>query len=138
MNLFMRENHSTVQCRGNYIRHVCVRYVMLFNKFLPSLASYSKAHPIQDLPREKLALLHNTSRPIVSRYLLYLAVLTVSLWLEATWLNVEVLLMWAHRTGTSYLTPFTDLIPISSDQLCKHLRTSLFVIGDADPGSECL
>jgi len=31
-----------------------------------------------------------------------------------------------------------DLLPISSDQFCKHLKTSLFGSQDTDPGRERL
>ena len=31
-----------------------------------------------------------------------------------------------------------DLLPISSDQFCKHLKTSLFVSKDTDPSQERL
>jgi len=90
-----------------------------------------------------LALLYNTSRLSVSQ--LYLVVSPFGLWLGATWLfprherlwlSLEVLLLWAHWTGTSYLR---DLFPISSDQFpCRHLKTSLYVSEDTDLGQERL
>jgi len=45
---------------------------------------------------------------------------------------------WAHPAGTSYLSPFETFLPLSSDQFRKHLKTSLFVSEDNDPGRERL
>jgi len=53
-------------------------------------------------------------------------------------LSLEVMLLWAHRIGISYLSPLRDLLPISSDQFCKHLKTSLFVSENTDSGRERL
>ena len=64
-----------------------------------------------------LALFHNTSRPTLSQYLLYLVVLPFALRLGTTWLslgheglclNLEVFLLWAHPTRTSYLSPLEN------------------------------
>src|SRR6218665_3344454 len=61
-----------------------------------------------------LALLHNNFRPTVSQFLLYLVVPPFGLRPGATWLslgherlslNLKVLLLWAHPTGTTYLSP---------------------------------
>ena len=48
--------------------------------------------------------------------------------------SIEVLLSWAHPTGTSYLTDLTDLYPISSDQFRKLLKTALYFSEDTGPG----
>lgn len=42
------------------------------------------------------------------------------------WLNLEVLLPWAHPTGTKYFSHLRNLFPISFDRLSRHLKTSLF------------
>ena len=42
------------------------------------------------------------------------------------WLNLEVLLLWAHPTGTRYLSYLETFSPIPSDQFRKHMKTSLF------------
>jgi len=51
----------------------------------------------------------------------------LSLGHERLRLNLEVLLLWAHPAGTSYLSPLIDTfspIILSSDQFCKHVKTS--------------
>ena len=78
-----------------------------------------------------LVLLHNTLRPTLSQFLLYLVVPPFGLrlgvtWLslghEHLWLNLEAFLLWAHPTGTSYLShigAFFQYLLISSESTWK-------------------
>ena len=66
-----------------------------------------------------LDVFHNTSRLTVSQFLLYLVFPPFNLRLgftylfpghEHLWLGLELLLLWAHSTGTSYLSSFANII----------------------------
>jgi len=106
-------------------------------------------HMVSNAETVLLALLHNKKRHTVSQFLLYLVVPPFGLWLWATWLslgheglwlNLEVLLLWAHQTEINYLSPLETFIQynlISSASTWK-LKTSLFVNQDTSPSQEHL
>ena len=84
---------------------------------LPSLPTYLSVHPIQDLlPCEKLSywlcstifqglLYPISSVPSRSTLRSSARATWLSLGQVRLWLSLEVLLLWAHPTGTSYLSP---------------------------------
>src|SRR6218665_1883088 len=99
--------------------------------------------------------LYNVNAPLKNTleasflYSLYLVIPPFALWLRATWLSLgyeclwlslEVLLLWVHPTGTSYLSSLETLFQyhLSVPQTPKNLPISQYIATWLSLGYECL
>ena len=135
------KNASKLQAILNAAARLLGGHVSSFRNYLQWLPIYT-AHTVQDLlPHNKLScwLCSTISQfLLLSQYLLCLVVPAFSFWLGATGFygSVQECCYCGPIQLSQFIQSIKDLFPISSDQFRKHLKTSLFVSEDSDPGRE--